>query len=95
MATVRFHLASTPTPAEAVRVLTDFGPTRPEPWPSIDADHFVLHGRRETWAEITAAAWERSRHQRDPASSKLLPTSLPLIGPPSLRKPLHHPLKSA
>ncbi|MGW5385334.1 hypothetical protein [Nocardia sp. NPDC003963] len=70
MTTVRFDLQSALTPAEVVRVLTDFGPTRPELWPTIDAEHFVVHERGETWAEVTegtAAAWERARYDWAPA----------------------------
>ncbi|MFJ9363503.1 hypothetical protein ACIRRA_03655 [Nocardia sp. NPDC101769] len=79
MATVRFHLLSTLTPAEVVRVLTDFGPTRTEVWPSIDAEHFVVHDRGETWAEVTegtAAAWERARYQWDPDGDTVTVTTL-------------------
>ncbi|MEV6338505.1 hypothetical protein AB0M12_27750 [Nocardia vinacea] len=68
MATVRFHLISTLSPAEVVNVLTDFGPTRPEVWPSIDAEHFVVHDRGQNWAEVTegtAAAWEHARYDWD------------------------------
>ncbi|MFI2283659.1 hypothetical protein [Nocardia beijingensis] len=70
MATVRFHLVSTLSPAEVVGVLTDFGPARTRAWPSIDAEHFVVHKRGDTWAEVTegmAAAWERARYEWDPA----------------------------
>lgn len=70
MTTVRFHLVSTLSPAEVVEVLTDFGPTRADTWPTIDADHFIVHDRGESWAEVTegtAAAWERARYEWDPA----------------------------
>ncbi|MEU2252020.1 hypothetical protein [Nocardia xishanensis] len=79
MATVRFHLLSTLSPAEVVRVLTDFGPARTELWPSIDAEHFVVHDRGDTWAEVTegtAAAWERARYQWDPAGDTVTITTL-------------------
>ncbi|SNY88758.1 YD repeat-containing protein [Nocardia amikacinitolerans] len=79
MATVRFHLLSTLSPAEVVRVLTDFGPARAELWPSIDAEHFVVHDRGDTWAEVTegtAAAWERARYQWDPAGDTVTITTL-------------------
>ncbi|MGO4649550.1 hypothetical protein AB4305_32140 [Nocardia sp. 2YAB30] len=55
---------STLSPAEVVHVLTNFGPERPDVWPAIDAEHFVVHERGDTWAEVTegtAAAWERAR----------------------------------
>lgn len=77
MTTIRFHLLSTLTPAEVVRVLTDFGPTRPETWANtIDAEHFVVHERGDTWAEGTAAAWERARYDWDPAGDTVTVTTL-------------------
>ncbi|PXX71356.1 YD repeat-containing protein [Nocardia tenerifensis] len=86
MAIVRFHLLSTLSPAEVVRVLTDFGPDRPQAWPSIDAEHFVVHDRGATWAEVTegtAAAWERARYDWDPAGDTVTVTTLnsKLFGP--------------
>ncbi|WP_174186992.1 hypothetical protein [Nocardia barduliensis] len=79
MTTVRFHLQSTLTPTEVVRVLTDFGPARAEVWPSIDAEHFEIHDRGDTWAEVTegtAAAWERARYEWDPAGDTVTITTL-------------------
>ncbi|MGY1979199.1 hypothetical protein [Nocardia gipuzkoensis] len=79
MATVRFHFLSTLTRAEVVNVLTDFGPTRPEVWPTIDAEHFVVHQRGANWAEVTegtAAAWERARYDWDPAGNTVTITTL-------------------
>ncbi|WP_067698040.1 hypothetical protein [Nocardia jejuensis] len=78
MTTVRFHLQSTLTPAEVVRVLTDFGPARAEAWPSIDAQHFVVHELGDTWAEVTegtAAAWERARYDWDPSGDTVTVTT--------------------
>ncbi|WP_433680285.1 hypothetical protein [Nocardia sp. CA-119907] len=79
MATVRFYFLSTLSPAEVVRVLTDFGPARAELWPSIDAEYFVVHDRGENWAEVTegtAAAWERARYDWDPAGDTVTITTL-------------------
>jgi YD repeat-containing protein len=70
--TIRFHLQSALSPAEVLGVLTDFGPTRPAAWPTIDTEHFTVHDRGETWAEVTegtAAAWERARYEWDPAGT--------------------------
>lgn len=67
------------TPAEVVRVLTDFGPDRAEVWPNIDAEHFRIHDRGDTWAEVTegtAAAWERARYEWDPAGDTVTITTL-------------------
>ncbi|MGW1468212.1 hypothetical protein ACWCPT_28150 [Streptomyces sp. NPDC002308] len=69
MAVVRFHLVSTLSPEGVLGVLTDFGPTRAEAWPTIDAEHFEVHGLGDTWAEVTegtAAAWERARYEWQP-----------------------------
>ncbi|MFH8224527.1 hypothetical protein ACH4C2_36165 [Streptomyces sp. NPDC018057] len=68
MAVIRFHLISELSPADVVKVLTDFGPSRAENWPTIDAEHFTVHGTGDNWAEVTegtAAAWERARYQWD------------------------------
>ncbi|MEV4126143.1 hypothetical protein [Nocardia sp. NPDC049707] len=86
MTTVRFHLLSMLSPAEVVGVLTDFEPSRAEVWPSIDAEHFVVHDRGETWAEVTegtTAAWERARYEWDPAGDTVTVTTLDskLFGP--------------
>ncbi|MGW0856097.1 hypothetical protein [Streptomyces sp. NPDC002690] len=69
MAVVRFHLVSTLAPKDVLEVLTDFGPSRADAWPTIDAEHFEVHDLGETWAEVTegtAAAWERARYEWEP-----------------------------
>lgn len=79
MAVVRFHLVSSLGPAEVREVLTDFGPSRPEVWPSIDAEHFEVHALGDTWAEVTegtAAAWERARYDWEPGGDKVTVTTL-------------------
>ena len=66
MAVVRFHLVSSLSPSAVREVLTDFGPSRPDAWPTIDAEHFTVHELGANWAEVTegtAAAWERARYQ--------------------------------
>ncbi|MCW1823674.1 hypothetical protein A5731_27545 [Mycolicibacterium conceptionense] len=68
MPVVRFQMTSALDPAAVMGVLTDFGPTRPQQWPTIDADHFRVHALGDTWAEVTegtAAAWERARYDWD------------------------------
>ncbi|MFF1572459.1 hypothetical protein ACFVWR_06895 [Leifsonia sp. NPDC058292] len=65
MTTVKLSIHSASTPAEVMRTLTDFSPARPAAWPSIDAEHFVVHERGASWAEVTegtASAWERARY---------------------------------
>jgi hypothetical protein len=74
MTVVRFHLISPLSIPEAMAVLTDFSPARPEAWPTIDADHFEVHELGDTWAEVTegtASAWERSRYEWDEAKGRV------------------------
>lgn len=86
MTTIRFHFDSSLSPAAALQVLTDFGPARPQAWSSIDAEHFVVHERGDTWAlvtEGTAAAWEKARYEWDPSGDEVVVTTLDskLFGP--------------
>ncbi|CAG6398901.1 hypothetical protein NMG29_11250 [Streptomyces cocklensis] len=79
MAVVRFHLVSTLSPADVLEVLTDFSPSRPQAWPTIDAGHFTVHGQGETWAEVTegtSAAWERARYEWKPGGDTVTITTL-------------------
>jgi len=68
MSVTRLSMTSALTAAELMAVLTDFGPTRPQQWPTIDAEHFQVHALGDTSAEVTegtAAAWERARYVWD------------------------------
>jgi hypothetical protein len=79
MAVVRFHLVSTLSPKDVLEVLTDFGPSRAKAWPTIDAEHFAVHGLGATWAEVTegtAAAWERARYEWEPDGDTVTITTL-------------------
>jgi YD repeat-containing protein len=79
MSVVRFHVISSLSPSAVLAVLTDFGPSRAQNWPSIDADHFRVHEIGDTWAEVTegtSAAWERARYDWDPAGAKVTVTTL-------------------
>ena len=79
MAVLRFRIKSTLTPAEVMSVLTDFSPARAENWPTIDAEHFTVHARGDTWAEVTegtASAWERARYDWDHAGDTVTITTL-------------------
>jgi hypothetical protein len=65
MPVVRFHIDSRLDAAELMFILTDFSPRRPQLWPTMDAEHFEVHGLGDTWAEVTegtASAWERARY---------------------------------
>lgn len=68
MPTVRLHMTSSLTAPQLMAALTDFSSARPAAWPTIDADHFEVHARGDTWAEVTegtASAWERARYDWD------------------------------
>ncbi|MEV7239443.1 hypothetical protein AB0N06_37945 [Streptomyces sp. NPDC051020] len=75
MTILRFHLNSSLTPSEVMRVLTDFSPARAETWPTIDAEHFRVHQLGDIWAEVTegtADAWERARYEWDPEDNTVV-----------------------
>lgn len=68
MPVIRFSITSTLAAPELMAILTDFGPSRPQQWPTIDAAHFRVHSVGDTWAEVTegtASAWERARYDWD------------------------------
>ncbi|OBB14699.1 hypothetical protein A5761_15370 [Mycolicibacterium setense] len=74
MPVVRFQMTSALDPAALMGVLTDFGPSRPQQWPTIDADHSEVHALGDTWAEVTegtASAWERARYDWDPKRGRV------------------------
>lgn len=74
MTTVRFAFTSSLNPSQVLAALTDFGPSRPAVWPSIDAEHFVVHELGDGWAlvtEGTAAAWERGRYEWEPNGDRV------------------------
>ncbi|MDX3072566.1 hypothetical protein [Streptomyces sp. MI02-7b] len=76
MSVVRFHLVSSLSPADALAVLTDFGPSRAENWPTIDA--VTVHAIGDTWAEVTegtTSAWERARYEWDAARGRVTVTT--------------------
>ncbi|MFI6488836.1 hypothetical protein [Streptomyces sp. NPDC050564] len=79
MTVVRFDVVSKLSPRDVLAVLTDFGPSRAEAWPTIDAEHFTVHELGDTWAEVTegtAAAWERARYEWEPAGDTVTITTL-------------------
>ncbi|MFJ7497354.1 hypothetical protein ACIQZB_40790 [Streptomyces sp. NPDC097727] len=71
MAVVRFLLASSFRPMEALAVLTGFGPSPAENWPTIDADRSTVHQLGEDWTEGTEGTRRRVRSGR--ATSKTHP----------------------
>ncbi|MGW6217358.1 hypothetical protein [Streptomyces sp. NPDC055109] len=79
MSVLRFHVDSRLSPSEVMGVLTDFSPARAEEWPTIDAEHFKVHERGATWAEVTEgteSAWERARYDWDPSGDEVKVTTL-------------------
>ena len=78
MTTVRFHFTSSLSPSQVREVLTDFSPSRPAAWPSIDAEHFVVHELGDSWAVVTegtASAWERARYEWEPGGDRVTVTT--------------------
>jgi len=60
---------SSATPVQVLEAARDFSPRREELWPDVHAEHFELHDRGETWAEVTEGnpwplglVWERLRY---------------------------------
>ena len=51
-----------------IAALTDFGPSRPELWPKLDAKYYELHEVGDTWADVTEGSeflggvWARERY---------------------------------
>ncbi|MFD6136233.1 hypothetical protein [Isoptericola sp. NPDC060257] len=79
MPVIRFHLDSSLDAAEAFGVLTDFTAARPEAWPTIDAEHFEVHGLGADWADVTegtASAWEHARYEWDAPARRVVITTL-------------------
>lgn len=78
MPVIKLSIESALAPAGVMDVLTDFGPTRPQQWPTIDHEHFTVHAQGDNWAEVTegtAAAWERARYEWDTRTSRVTVTT--------------------
>ena len=67
----RVHVVETSsaTPAQVLEAARDFSPRRAELWPDVHMEHFELHDRGNTWAEVTEGnpwplglVWERLRY---------------------------------
>lgn len=70
MPNVHAQLRSDRSPAEVLRVLTDFGPDRTKRWSS-NPDTYAVHDQGEGWADVTEgvpSAWERLRYDWDAAA---------------------------
>ena len=78
MTTIRFQFTSSLSPSGIQEALTDFGPSRSATWPSIDAEHFVVHEIGDNWAVVTegtASAWERARYDWEPNGDRVVITT--------------------
>jgi hypothetical protein len=56
------------SPAEVLRILTDFGPGRAEAFPGVDDSNLTVHAQGDTWADVTEGnrlGWERERYDWD------------------------------
>ena len=60
---------SSATPEQVLEAARDFSPRRAELWPDVHMEHFELHDRGNTWAEVTEGnpwplglVWERLRY---------------------------------
>ncbi|MEV6781778.1 hypothetical protein [Streptomyces sp. NPDC051098] len=79
MSVLRFHMDSSMSPSEVMGVLTDFSSARAKTRPTIDSEHFTVHERGDTWAEVTEGtegSWERARYEWDPAGDTVKVTTL-------------------
>jgi len=61
---------SSATPEQVLEAARDFSPRRAELWPDVHMEHFELHDRGNTWAEVTEGnpwplglVWERLRYE--------------------------------
>lgn len=56
------------SPAEVLRILTDFGPDRAKAFPGVDDSNLTLHDHGDNWADVTEGnkiGWERERYEWD------------------------------
>jgi hypothetical protein len=81
MPRIHFQLHTPLAPDAVLAALTDFGPSRAETWPNIDAQHLELHGSGPDWADVTEGSsvaggvWERNRYEWDAGAGRLTATT--------------------
>jgi hypothetical protein len=71
MPTVTARVQSSLTPEAALRLLTDFGPSRAADWVGVDDEHLRVHDSGVDWADVTEGnkiGWERERYSWDAAA---------------------------
>ena len=66
MTTIRIPLTCTVAPERVLRAAYDFGVRRVDIWPAVRAEHFVVHSRGDSTADVTEGTptgigtnWER------------------------------------
>jgi hypothetical protein len=66
-------------PREALQRLTDFSPTRAKNWPGVNDNTLIVHGKGDSWAEVTEGtkiAWERARYTWDASAGTVSAVTL-------------------
>jgi hypothetical protein len=66
-------------PREALQRLTDFSPARAKNWPGVNDNTLIVHGKGDSWAEVTEGtkiAWERERYTWDAAAGTVSAVTL-------------------
>lgn len=66
-------------PREALQRLTDFSPTRAQNWPGVNDNTLIVHGKGDSWAEVTEGtkiAWERARYTWDASAGTVSAVTL-------------------
>ena len=79
MPVVNVEVRSPLSPAEVLRVITDFSERRAEAWPGVDLDRLVVHEVGESFADVTEGndtTWERERYEWDAAAGTVTATTL-------------------
>lgn len=79
MAVVNVEVRSPLSPAEVLRVITDFSERRAEAWPGVNLDRLVVHEVGENFADVTEGndtTWERERYVWDAAAGTVTATTL-------------------
>jgi hypothetical protein len=66
-------------PREALQRLTDFSPMRAKNWPGVNDNTLIVHGKGDSWAEVTEGtkiAWERARYTWDASAGTVSAVTL-------------------
>ena len=88
MPVVTASVTTSLSPAEVLRILTDFGPARAKAFPGVNDANLTLHDHGDTWADVTEGnkiGWERERYEWDAAKGTIsaVTTDSNLWGPGS------------